>query len=206
MSQSVLLDAAAALSTMMDLKKGRLAVCTETQRRRLSGMVGVFADEEKRSAAEKNGDATVYEVFRTQPGGQSGVNALCYASTAVYPGRIGDEYFMTRGHTHANKEAPEIYLAVRGEGMMLLQTEDEQVRALALASGTILYVPGATAHRLVNTSGEVLITFGVYPLAAGMNYAPVELHGFKRIIVATPDGPDLVPNPRYRPSGTGSEA
>jgi len=200
MSQSALLDAAAALSTMMDMKKGRLAVCSETQRRRLSDMAGVFADEEKRSAAQEHGDATVYEVFRIEPNDQPSASALCYATTVVYPGRVGDEYFMTRGHTHNNQDAPEIYLTVRGQGMMLLQTEDYQVQALAMALGTVLYIPGATSHRLVNVGEEALVTFAVYPLTAGLNYAPVELHGFKRIIMATPDGPDLVPNPRFRPA------
>jgi len=205
MSQSALLDAAAALSTIMDLKKGRLAVCTVTQRRRLSEMAGVFADEEKRRAAETEHDVTVYEVFRTEPDDQPSLSALCYASTVVYPGRIGDEHFMTRGHTHTNEEAPEVYLMVRGHGMMLLQTKDYQVQALTMTPGTVLYVPGATAHRLVNIGDEALVTFAVYALAAGLNYRPLELHGFKRIIVATPDGPDLVPNPRFRLTAAGDE-
>ena len=201
MSQSAVLDAAAALSTIMDLQKGRLAVCSVTQRRRLSEMAGVFADEEKRRASVEKGDSTVYEVHRTEPDDQPPDAALCYAATIVYPGRVGDEYYMTRGHTHANEHAPEVYLTVRGQGMMLLQTTDYQVQALTMTLGTVLYVPGATAHRLVNIGGEALVTFAVYPVAAGLNYAPVEHHGFKRIIVAASDGPDLVPNPRFRPAG-----
>lgn len=199
MSQSAVLEAAAALSTVMDLSKGRLAVCSVTQRRRLSDMAGVFADEERRRALEAKEDTTVYEVFRTEPEDEQSPSALCYAGTIVYPGRIGDEYFMTRGHTHTNEEAPEVYLTVRGQGMMLLQTSDYRVQALTMSLGTILYVPGATAHRLVNIGQEALVTFAVYPLTAGVNYEPIDLHGFKRIILATPDGPDLVPNPRFRP-------
>jgi glucose-6-phosphate isomerase len=199
MSQAAILDAAAALSTFMDFKKGKLSVCTTSARRRFSDMAGVFADEEKRAEAEADGDATVYEVFATEPTEQPQATALCYAATVVYPGRVGEEYFMTRGHTHTNEDAPEIYLTVRGQGMMLLQTEENRVQALAMAPGTILYIPGATAHRIVNVSDELLVTFAVYPLAAGLNYERVASHGFKRIIVATPDGPDLVPNPGFQP-------
>ena len=205
MGQSALLDAAAALSTIMDLKKGRLAVCTDTHRHRLSDMADLFADEDARAAAETAEDATVYEVYRTEPTDQPPESALCYAATVVSAGRIGDEYYMTRGHAHRNGEAPEIYFGVRGQGMMLLQTDDYQVQALAMTPGTVLYVPGATAHRLANTGDELLVTFAVYPAAAGISYDMVTQHGFKRILVATPSGPDLVPNPRFRSDELGRE-
>ena len=200
MRQSEILEAAAALSTVMDVDRGALAVSTESIRTRIADMQGVFSDDAARGALEGDGNPTVFEVYRTEPSEQ-GVDGLCYASTVVLSGRVGDEFYMTRGHSH--NDAPEIYLTVRGEGMMLLQTPEHQVQALSMARGTVLYVPGSTAHRLVNTGSEPLVTFAVYPPAAGRDYRPVDSHGFKRIVVATDDGPDLVLNPRFGGDGVG---
>lgn len=196
MSQSALLDAAAALSTFLDVHSGRLAVCTSTQRNRVSELVGVFADEEARTALVNDENPVVYEVYRTEPAEQPD-SALCYSSTIVYPGRVGDEYHITRGHSHPSIDAPEVYLTIRGEGMLLLQTEDLHVQALALGPGTILYVPGGVIHRLVNTGNESLVVFTVYTVGTIREYEKLPSHGFKRILVASNDGPDLIPNPCF---------
>ena len=195
MTQPAVLESAAALSSVMDMARGRLTVCTDTVRMRVTDMRGVFSNQEACSTLETEGNPTVYEVNRTEP--ELGDDSLCYASTIVYPGRVGEEYFMTRGHTHVKGSAPEIYLTVRGEGMMLLQTHDGKIQALSMASGTILYVPGETAHRIVNVAEEALITFAVYPATAGIDYDEIQRTGFSRIVHAGPDGPDLVPNPNY---------
>ena len=204
MGQSALLDAAAALSTLMDLKRGSLAVCSESRRVRLSDMAEVFADEKAHTAAREKNDALVYDVYRTDPHDQPRESALCYSTTIVHDGRIGDEYYMTRGHTHTHQDSPEIYLTIAGNGMMLLQTEDCQVQALAMEPGTVLYVPGATAHRIVNTGDEPLVTFAVYPALAGVNHEKVQPRRFKRIIMVTADGPDLVRNPRFHADQPGA--
>jgi glucose-6-phosphate isomerase, archaeal len=201
MTQPAVLESAAALSSVMDMARGRLTVCTDTVRMRVTDMRGVFSNQEACSTLETEGNPTVYEVNRTQP--ELGDDSLCYASTIVYPGRVGEEYFMTRGHTHAKGSAPEIYLTVRGEGMMLLQTRDGKIQALSMGMGTILYVPGETAHRIVNVGEEALITFAVYPAAAGIDYEEIQRTGFKRIVHAGPESPDLVPNPNYQSTTEG---
>jgi len=199
MTQPPVLDAAAALSSFMDLKKGRLSACTTQHRRRLSDLCAVFSDEEARARKATEDDETVYESFLTEPADQPRTRALCYSTTVVYPGRVGDEYYMTRGHRHTRQDSPEVCLTVRGRGMVLLQTDDFRIQALALEPGIVVYVPGVTSHRIVNTGVELLAVFSVFPLMAGRNYRAVDSHGFRRIVVATPDGPDLVPNPRFRP-------
>jgi glucose-6-phosphate isomerase len=196
MSQSALLDAAAALSTFLDVQSGRLAVCTSTKRNRVSELTGVFADEEARKVLANDANPVVYEVYRTEPT-EKPDTALCYSSTIVHPGNVAGEYHMTRGHSHPSLDAPEVYLTIRGEGMLLLQTDDLQVQALALGPGTVLYVPGSVVHRLVNTGNEPLIVFTVYTVRTIQEYEMLPAHGFKRILVATNDGPDLVPNPHF---------
>jgi glucose-6-phosphate isomerase, archaeal len=194
MRQSAVLETAAALSTLMDAQSGVLAVCSERIKVRVSDMIGEFADEDTRSAVQNGGDPTVYEYYATEPGTQP-EGALCYASTVIRSGKLGAEYYMTRTRYPRGTGSPEVYYTVSGEGMMLLQTEQEQIQALSITRGTVLYVPGDAYHRLVNTGDESLIVFSVYPRDATEESQPVRDCVFRRIVVASESGPDLVPNP-----------
>ncbi len=197
MKLSPLLDAAAALSTVMDIGTGRTGTSTENARYRLSDMVNYFVDEPARSEAQEAENRTVYEMHTTEPDGPGQFGTLAYTSTVVHPGTIGGEFFMTRGHAHNDPDATEIYLTVRGEGMMFLQSEDFQVQALAMAPGTVLYVPGTAMHRIVNVGEEPLVTFSVFPAAGTEHFSPATRSTFKRIVVTTPEGPDLAVNPNF---------
>ena len=53
-----------------------------------------------------------------------------------YPGKVGDEYFMTKGHFHTILETCEVYYTLSGQGAMLMETPE----------GTIRYDP-ATGRR-----------------------------------------------------------
>ncbi len=198
MSHAALLESAAALSSLMDMSKGNLAICSESRRVRLSDMVHVFADEDARASAQESGDSVVYEMYLNDPVDQPRETALQYSTTVVHRGVVGSEYYMTRGHAHTGPALPEICLTVSGEGMMVLQTDDHQVQGLAMAPGTVLYTPAATAHRAVNVGDESLVTFSVRQVASGVDYRPVEMSGFRRIVTATPNGPDLAPNPGFK--------
>jgi len=197
MKLSPLLDAAAALSTVIDTTTGRVGTSTRIIRYRLSDMDHYFVDEPARSEAEEAENRTVYEMHLTEPDDSRPNVALAYSSTIVYPGQIGGEYFMTRGHAHDDPAATEVYLTIRGEGMMFLQTTDYQVQALALGKGTVLYVPGTAMHRIVNTGNEPLIAFAVYPKDHQEHFVAAARSTFKRIVVATPEGPDLAVNPKF---------
>ena len=201
MNQSPLLDASAALSTVMDFSTGRLAVCTSVDKMNVSDMADYFADEDARAKMAEEEDATVYEVHKTEPDGDGPHANLCYASTTIYPGTIGNEYFMTRGHAHPDPEGTEIYLTLGGQGMMLLQTRDRHVQALSMTQGTILYIPGTAFHRVVNIGDEPLVLFTVYPVMNAHAHDIAYKHTFRRIIVVSEDGPDLAVNAQYRESG-----
>ena len=197
MNQSPLLDAAAALSTVMDFAKGRMAVCTRVHRMKIGDMKDFFTDEEAQQEASGKGNATVYEVHMTEPADGNSHSALCYSSVIVYPGRVGEEYYMTRGHAHPSPEGTEVYLTIGGQGMMLLQTQQNQVQALSMSEGTVLYVPGTAYHRVVNIGDEPLIVFTVYPMTNAHGQLLAHRHTFRRIIKASKDGPDLAVNPAY---------
>lgn len=56
----------------------------------------------------------------TQIEDHNGEGDIHYGIGILMPGRVGREYFMTKGHIHAWRPAAEVYIGLRGRGMMLL--------------------------------------------------------------------------------------
>ena len=169
------------LTETYDPKTARLSGGRQVQRR-LSQLEGCFADGEAwREAVEKE-DSLVYEVNAVEPA--DGPGDLHYGIGILHPGKIGNEYFMTKGHLHEAREAAEVYIGLAGEGVMLL--EDEQTgesRMEPLGKGRVVYVPGHTAHRTVNTGNAPLTYFGIYPANAGHDYGAIAERNFLKVVV-----------------------
>ena len=118
--------------------------------KRLSDLAGLYQDGEAHAALVSTlGDPVVYDVEEFKPGTRSG--DLIYGVTRMSPGRVGDEYFMTRGHIHACADRPEIYYGQRGEGLMLLKSPARRdARPRDWTAQVICYVPPFWIHRSVN--------------------------------------------------------
>jgi glucose-6-phosphate isomerase len=117
----------------------------------------------------------------------------------VHPGKVGDEYFMTKGHFHAVLDTAEIYYCLQGEGMMVMEMPEGDWAVEELRPGKVLYVPPRWAHRSVNTSDkEELVTFFIYPAHAGHDYGTIESQGFRKLVVERDNQPCIVDNPRWR--------
>jgi len=155
--------------------------------RYLSDLRGCFVDEVAYEAALQRGDDLVYSVTTgvedTADGG------LCFGLGVVQPGRIGQEYYLTRGHYHAWREAAEVYLGVRGSGGLVLENDAGAERFVPFGAGEIVYVPGSTAHRTVNTGNEPFTYLGIYPAKAGHDYASIADDNFSLVVTVGPDGP-----------------
>lgn len=150
--------------------------------RTLSQLKGAFADESAYAAALAAGDPVLYRVVAVEPA--NGAGDLHYGLGTLFPGKVGKEYYLTKGHLHRTREAAEVYLGLSGEGMMLL--EDEQTgesRLEPLGAGKIVYVPGYTAHRTMNVGTEPLTYFGIYPANAGHDYGAIAERNFLKILV-----------------------
>ena len=159
-------------------------------RRRLSDLPGIFADEEAYRALVESGNPLLYTVSTFDM--PSGEGALHCGLGVISPGRVGDEYFMTRGHLHARRETAEFYIGLRGTGLMLLQREDGSgEQTVDLLPQSLVYVPGGTAHRTVNTGSEPLAYLGVYPATAGHDYAAIGT--FHSMVVARDGRPAVIP-------------
>ncbi len=160
--------------------RGELAPSTSTVRRHLSHMAGMYADAEAERAALAAGDPLVYEVYQYDLPAYAGELIPC--TTILAPGRVGDEYFMTKGHFHEVRERGEIYHCVSGHGMLVLALDD-RAETVEMGPGVVAYVPPCWAHRTVNTGDEPFVFLAVYPGDAGHDYGTIETEGFPVRIV-----------------------
>ncbi len=182
-------------STRVDLREGLLGNGVHRLSRRISDMRGMFQDEQAWAEIAAQGDPLVYEVF-VAPAPES-EGHLCHGVTVLHPGRVGDEYFMTKGHYHQKSGTAEVYYGLRGNGLMMLQTRWGIWRTVDIAPGTVVYVPPHWGHRSINTADEPLVLLFAYPGDAGHDYGTIESSGFARLIVARNGRPTLVENPSY---------
>lgn len=181
---------------LVNLADGTIAGATRLPRY-LSDMCGLYADRE----AEQRllaANPLIYEVFEATDNppveGQ-----LRYSTTVIYPGKVGSEYFMTKGHYHAKGDRAELYFGLQGEGALLLQTPEGEVDVQWLMPGAAAYVPPYWGHRTVNTGSAPFVFLAVYPADAGYDYKTIETQGFAKLLVERNGEPTLVANPRYRP-------
>jgi glucose-6-phosphate isomerase len=164
---------------------------TAVTQRHLSHLQNVFADEAAYQQALAADDPVIYRVYSVEPG--TGDGDLQYGIGVLMPGKIGDEYYMTKGHYHEWRDAAEVYIGLRGEGMMLLEDEATgDTRLVSFCANQIVYVPGHTAHRTLNIGDEPLVYIGVYPAKAGHDYGAIADRNFLHIVVERDGVPTLI--------------
>lgn len=161
------------------------------QVRRLADLQHVFGDEAARAAMDQ---ATVaYRVQFYQPVEDGTPGGLFFGNTTIEAGQVGDEYFMTKGHFHAQRDRGEYYWCLAGEGALILMDERRNCRAERMTPGSLHYIPGHTAHRVANTGARPL-TFGAcWPADAGHDYQSIARDGFAARLRRVGDRPVLVP-------------
>jgi len=166
--------------------------------RRLSDMEGQFLEQDAYRVLLSAEDRLVYEVYEMQRPKVAG--ELLHGLSIVHPGKVGNEYFMTKGHYHVVLDTAEIYYCLQGEGHMVMETPDGDWEVATLRRDTVLYVPPRWAHRSVNTHrSEDLVTFFAYPGHAGHDYVSIEKQGFRKRVVEQEGNPQVIDNPRWLP-------
>ena len=178
---------------------GEMAGASGSYEKRLKDLEGVYLDEAAfRRRTDEQGDAVVYSVQEQRPA--QAVGDIIFGTTFMEPGRIGDEFYMTRGHIHAVPNRPEVYYGESGAGVMLMESPEGETRVLDVAPGVAVYVPPMWVHRSVNVGDAPLIMSFFYPSDSGQDYDIIASSGgMASLIVADAAGWKAVPNPRYRP-------
>jgi len=154
---------------VVDVAKGELKGATNRYTKTLGDLAGLYEDADAYAAlASKMGDTVVYEVTDYKPSQDAG--DMIVGVTKMLPGKVGREYFLTRGHIHANANRPEIYYGEKGRGLMLMESPEGEIRIVEITPKTLCYVPPYWIHRSVNTGSDMLVMTFAYPADSGQDY------------------------------------
>jgi glucose-6-phosphate isomerase len=182
-------------TSTVDLQSGMITNAATVLSRRLADMRGLYADVQAEAALAVS-NPLVYEVYyganSPQVEGQ-----LEYCTTVLYPGKVGDEYFMTKGHYHAKGDRAEVYYGLQGEGYLLLQTPEGEVNVQVMTPGVAAYVPPYWGHRTMNVGSKNFVFLAVFPADAGYDYRTIADEGFASIVVEREGKPAVIANPRH---------
>jgi len=165
-----------------DAMLGALAGGNSRYEKALGDLGGVYRDQlAYRAALDADDGEPAYWVESSTLDEDDG--ALTVGVSSVRPGRIGDEFAMTRGHIHARHDCAELYYGLSGHGVMLMETLDGESRAVEITPGVAIHVPGRWIHRSVNVGAELLTTLFCYPTTAGQDYDVIGEAGGMRMLV-----------------------
>jgi glucose-6-phosphate isomerase len=157
----------------------------------LGDLAGIFHDTS--SLRRMDESTVVYRVQWMEPVVQGTEGGLFGGSTIIEPGRVGDEYFMTHGHFHAKRDRGEYYGAISGKGLLVIMDEDRITRTEEIYPGSLHYIAGGLAHRVVNTGEDSLLFWACWPSDAGHDYASIKTKGFGARVLLRDGGPAVVP-------------
>src|ERR1700761_9144177 len=114
-------------TTRIDWPAGKMhGSAVQTLVKKAGQLGGIF--EDRNSWSTMDPETLVYSVEWQEPVPQQTEGGLFWGSTTIEPGRVGDEYYMTRGHFHARRDRAEFYTTVQGEGMLILMDEERSTR------------------------------------------------------------------------------
>ncbi len=149
--------------------------------KKLAQLTGIFHD--KPALAAMDPETVVYRVWWWEPVAPGTEGGLLWGLTEIQPGQVGDEYFMTHGHRHAIGNRAEFYGAIVGSGMLILRDAAGNSRFEAMQPGTLHYIAGHHAHRVVNTGDVPLRFVAAWPSDAGYDYDLSGAQGFGARVV-----------------------
>lgn len=168
----------------------------EIVRRTLSSMKDAYFNQKAVADMLAHEDPLIVQVFMAPVPAEKGF--LMVNINAVYPGMVGNEFFMTMGHIHDDPiGAPEVYITMKGHGKLVLQARDGRTHLADMLPGKINYIPAAFAHRCVNVDmQEPLVYIGVFPSATKRDYSFTPAN-FKQLVVKEGNQIKIIANPRY---------
>jgi len=99
----------------------------------------MYLDAQATEEGIRRGNPLIYEVYQYNVPDENG--QLLVVTSIIYPGKVGQEYYMTKGHYHAKEDTAEVYLGLQGQGYLLMETKGGAFQALPIAPGTVAYIP-----------------------------------------------------------------
>jgi len=158
--------------------------------RTIGDLNGIFADEAAYNKTVKNNPA--YDVYSFLPEKEGTPGGLYFGITHIYPGKVGNEYYMTKGHFHQQRDRAEYYWGLQGEGMLILMNNEGETWAERMFPGSLHYISGGVAHRVANTGNGMLSFAACWPADAGHNYQEIANKGFTARLLEIDGIPQLI--------------
>jgi glucose-6-phosphate isomerase len=167
----------------------------KSTKRKLSQMKDMYSDSLAEDVLIKENDPLIYEFYEL--GAPEFPGDVAAGTSILYPGKVGNEYFMTKGHFHNVLETAEVYYTLSGNGYMLIENPEGDWEALELSKSKMVYVPQRYAHRSINTGDVPLVTFFAFRGDAGHDYGTIEDKGFRKLIIEENGKPKIIDNPKW---------
>src|SRR5208283_3896456 len=124
------------LTTFVDWGSGALSGNAIQESTKLLGQVeGMFQDTG--SWKQMDPSTPVYRVQYWKPVPDGTAGGLFWGNSTVFPGKVGREFFMTKGHFHAQLDRAEYYATVSGEGLLLLMDVKRKTACLPMKAGVV---------------------------------------------------------------------
>jgi len=161
-----------------------------SQQRVLKDITSIFLDQEAVKLIPAK--TTVYHVQSWFPVDEGTPGGLSFGTSTILPGKVGNEYFMTKGHFHSKTDRAEFYWGVQGNGMLILMDRDRNTWAEEVYPGSLHYIGGEIAHRLANTGSENLVVGACWPSDAGHDYQEIAINGFSARLLEIDGKPVLI--------------
>jgi glucose-6-phosphate isomerase len=158
--------------------------------KKLGQLKGIFADEQ--AWGNMDPETIMYRVWWWEPVPAGTSGGLLWGTTEIEPGRVGREYYMTHGHRHTIRDRAEFYGTVTGTGMLVMQDAGGKAWAEEMTPGSLHYIPGHVAHRVVNTGQASLRFVACWPSDAGHDYDIFGEAGFSVRIMEKQGRPEMV--------------
>lgn len=133
-------------------------------------------------------DVPIYKVEMANNGVKEGeVGGLFYGISKLWPGTVNEEFYFTRGHFHQKLNTGEYYWGITGRGLLLLRSINGDESIMEVTPGSINYIPGETAHRLINIGNDILSVGAVWQSNSGHQYS--EKNIFETHVIRSDDTP-----------------
>lgn len=147
---------------------------------KLAQLKGIFIDDDAFDALDA--DTIIYEVEWHDNGLKEGtIGGLFLGVSHVHAGKIGNEFYMTRGHLHLKEDTGEYYWGLKGYGLLVMSGPNGESIIQKIEPQSLHYIPGNYAHRLVNTGAETLSVGACWQTESGHNYQASQNRFKKRI-------------------------
>ena len=150
---------------------------TLPRQKKIVECTGVYKNE---AALAEHGDELAYWVINQNFNRENYVKGnLQWGITYIRPFTVDGECAMTSGHYHGDSDCDEYYYTLKGEGYLLFWDGKDEFYAEKMFKGSLHYINGHYAHRIINTSDDEILAVAACSLPSSkQDHDAIKKHGF----------------------------